>query len=97
MALILGRAVSGESALVTAQRLLFKFSNLKTVAAASLEELSKIRGIGLAKAAQIKAASELAKRIENNMDALQKPVIKTLENVVELVKSGLRDQKEHSL
>ena len=98
LALILGRGISGESVMVTAQRLLSKFGNLKTVAAASLEELSQIRGIGLAKAAQIKAASELARRIESNMDASQKPVIKTPENVVELVKSGLRGhKKEHFL
>lgn len=98
LAMILGRGISGESVMVTAQRLLSKFGNLKTVATASLEELSQIRGIGLAKAAQIKAASELARRIESNMDASQKPVIKTPENVVELVKSNLKGhKKEHFL
>ncbi len=98
LALIMGRGISGESVMVTAQRLLSKFGNLKAVANASLEELSQIRGIGLAKAAQIKAAFELAKRVESSMEASQKPVIKTPEDVVELVRSSLKDRKkEHFL
>jgi len=62
--LILGRGISGESVMVTAQRLLSKFGSLKTLATASLEELSEVRGIGLAKASQIKAAFELTGRLE---------------------------------
>ena len=57
-----------------------------------------MRGIGLAKAAQIKAACELAKRIDGRLEAAQKPVIKTPENVVELVKGDLKGhKKEHFL
>jgi DNA repair protein RadC len=66
IALILGRGIAGESVMVTAQRLLGKFGNLKGVAGASLEELSQVRGIGLAKAAQLKAAFELASRMEGS-------------------------------
>ena len=64
LALILGRGIAGESVMVTAQRLLSRFGSLKGVAGASLEELSQVRGIGLAKGAQIKAAVELASRLE---------------------------------
>jgi len=98
LALILGRGISGESVMVTAQRLLERFGNLRKITEASLEEMSQVRGIGLAKAAQIKAACELAKRIDSHMEASQKPVIKTPENVVELVKGDLKGQKkEHFL
>ena len=64
LALILGRGVSGESVMVTAQRLLSQFGNLKGIAGASVEELSQVKGIGVAKASQIKAAFELANRLE---------------------------------
>ena len=65
LALILGRGVKGESVMVTAQRLLSRFGNLKGVANASIEELTEIREIDPAKAAQIKATVELSKRLES--------------------------------
>ena len=98
LALILGRGIAGESVMVTAQRLLSRFGNLKAIAAASLEELSQVRGIGIAKASQIKAASELANRLEGHSEASPKPVLKMPENVVDLVKGSLKGKKrEHFL
>jgi len=82
--------------MVTAQRLLSKFGSLKTLAAASLEELSQIKGIGLAKASQIKAAFELAGRLERYAEDSKKPLLKTPENVAELLRGGLKGKKrEH--
>jgi len=98
LALILGRGVKGESVMVTAQRLLSRFGNLKGVANASIEELTEIRGIGPAKAAQIKAAFELSKRLEAPVDEREKPVVKSPEDVVSIVKSQLKGKKkEHFL
>ncbi len=98
LALILGRGIKDESVMVTAQRLLSEFGNLKGVANASIEELSKIRGIGVAKATQLKAAFELSKRLEAYPDSGKKAVIKTPEDVVEQVKSRLKGKKkEHFL
>ena len=92
--MILGRGVSGESVMVTAQRLLSKFNSLKGLAQASVEELSQVRGIGLAKAAQLKAAFELANRLEGYTGAEDKPVVKTPEDVVNLVGSRLKGKKK---
>ena len=98
LALILGRGIRGESVMVTAQRLLSKFGNLKGVANASVEELSEIRGIGLAKAAQIKAAVELSKRLESPVAESRKPAIKSPEDVATIVRSQLKGKKkEHFL
>jgi len=94
LALIIGRGISGESVMVTAQRLLGRFGNLKGLAAASLEELSGVRGIGLAKAAQLKAAFELASRVESYADKAVKPVIKTPDDVAEVVRSKLKGKKK---
>ncbi len=98
LALILGRGIAGESVMVTTQRLLSKFGSLKTLADASLEELSQVRGIGLAKASQIKAAFELAARLERYAEDEKRPILKTPEDVVEFIKSSLKGKKkEHFL
>jgi len=98
LAVILGRGIAGESVMVTAQRLLSHFGNLKGLASASVEELSQVRGIGLAKAAQIKAAFELANRVEGYTEAEDKPIVKTPEDVASLVRGRLKGKKkEHFL
>jgi DNA repair protein RadC len=53
-----------------------------------------VRGIGLAKAAQLKAAFELASRVEGYAEAGDKPVVKTPEDVVSLVGGRLKDKKK---
>jgi len=98
LALILGRGIAGESVMVTAQRLLSQFGSLKGIAGASVEELSQVKGIGLAKASQIKAASELANRLEGYSEASEKPLLKTPEDVANLVRRRLKGKKkEHFL
>lgn len=98
LALILGRGVAGESVMVTVQRLLSQFGNLKGIAEASVEELSQVKGIGLAKSAQIKAAFELANRLAGYPETDEKPVVKTPDEVVGLVRSKLKGKKkEHFL
>lgn len=98
LALILGRGVKGESVMVTSQKLLSKFGNLKGIANASVEELMQISGIGPAKAAQIKAALELSKRLEADAGEGPKPVLKSPEDVAVLARSQLKGKKkEHFL
>ena len=94
LALILGRGIAGESVMVTAQRLLSKFNGLKGITGASLEELAAVRGIGIAKAAQIKAAVELASRVEGYIDYGEKLAIKAPDDVAGLVSGRLRDKKK---
>ena len=98
LALIMGRGIAGESVMVTAQRLLSHFGSLKGIADASLEELSQVRGIGVAKAAQFKAAFELANRAEVYSETSKKPVIKSPKDVFGLVSQRLKAEKrEHFL
>ena len=94
LAVILGWGISGESVMVTAQRLLSQFGSLKGIAGASIEELAGVRGIGLAKAAQIRAVFELVSRLEEYHDGEKKEVVKTPEDVVAQVRSRLKSKKK---
>lgn len=95
LALILGRGIAGESVMVTAQRLLTTFGNIKAIAGASLEQLIQVRGIGSAKAAQIKACFELGEREELDVE-LKDFDIKSPEAVVKAIWASVKDKaKEH--
>jgi len=94
LALILGRGIKGESVIVTAQKLLTKFGNLKNLAAASVEELTQIKGIGPAKATQIKATFELVKRLENAPTEVTRLTIKSPEDVIKTARALLKGKKK---
>ncbi|MCJ7484407.1 MAG: DNA repair protein RadC [Thermodesulfovibrionales bacterium] len=94
--LILGRGIAGESVVVTAQKLLSQFGSLQRLAEASIEELSLIKGIGLAKAAQIKAAFEIGRRLSTQAMPYKSKELTDPEKVYRLIKSKLKDyHKEH--
>jgi len=98
LALILGRGIKGESVMVTSQNLLSRFGSLKDIANASIEELTQTRGIGVAKAAQIKAALELSRRLEADDGETLKRVLKSPRDVVAVARGELKGKKkEHFL
>ena len=63
LAIILRTGVGGENVLNLATRLLARFGGLMGLARASVSELCGEKGIGVAKAAQLKAAMELGRRL----------------------------------
>ena len=65
LAIILGMGTKDMTALQLADTLLVKYNNLRNIKEASIDELIKQKGIGLAKAVQIKAAFELGKKSGN--------------------------------
>lgn len=65
VALLLRTGTSQESVLQLSNRLLTHFEGLRLLKAATLEEMTEIKGIGLAKAIQVLAAVELGRRIAN--------------------------------
>ncbi|MGI6673360.1 MAG: RadC family protein [Limnochordia bacterium] len=69
LAILLRTGNQRESALTLAEKLLARFGSLANIASASFEELVAVNGIGPAKAADILAAFELAKRLaESRME-----------------------------
>ena len=93
---ILGRGVAGESVAVMAQKLLTQFGSLQKIAEASIEELSSIKGIGLAKATQLKAVFEIGRRLSTQTPAYKSKELNDPKKVYRLIKSKLKDyHKEH--
>ena len=96
LALIIGRGIPKKSVMMIAQELILRFGNVKAIGQATLEELSQIKGIGIAKAAQIKACFELGKREDLDPEDLVPFDIKNPEAVVKAIRTSVKDKaKEH--
>jgi DNA repair protein RadC len=95
LALVIGRGIPRKSVMSIAQELLVRFGNVRAISHATIEELSQIKGIGLAKAAQLKACFELGKREELEPE-LKNFDIKDPESVVKAIRASIKDKaKEH--
>jgi DNA repair protein RadC len=64
------------------------------MADASIEELTQIKGIGPAKATQLKAAFELGKRVEGYAEVEKRGAIKNPEDAVKQLKIRLKGKKK---
>ncbi|MBP6016862.1 MAG: DNA repair protein RadC [Candidatus Promineofilum sp.] len=63
LAIVLRSGTTGENVLRMAERLLIQFDNLPGLSRATIIELTHARGVGEAKAAEIKAALEIGRRL----------------------------------
>jgi len=94
--LILGRGIAGESVMVTSQKLLSQFGSLQKLTEASIGELSSVKGIGPAKAAQIKAVFEIGRRISTQTPSYKSKELTNPEKVFKFMRSKIKDySKEH--
>lgn len=64
LAILLRTGIRGENAVDVARRLITECGSLESMAAMSVAELARQRGVGTVKATQIKAALELARRLQ---------------------------------
>ncbi len=88
-----GDSADGVSAEELAKKLLNRFGSFKALDTASIPELFSIRGIGMAKAVQIKAALEIGKRFLRE-ETEQKRRIRTAEDVFKFYAPYLKNLKE---
>jgi DNA repair protein RadC len=97
LALIIGRGVSKRSVMTIAQELYAKFRSVRAISEATIEELSEIKGIGAAKAIQLKASFELAKRQELEAEkGFEGMDVKNPQSVVKVIRASIKDmKKEH--
>jgi DNA repair protein RadC len=86
LSLIFGRGVKGESVINISQKLISAFGSLGQLSEASIEELKKIKGLGLAKACQLKACFEISRRLENKENLNKNKVINSPKDIFSLLK-----------
>ena len=95
LAILLRTGTKEESAISLAHRILVQEQGLRYLADSNVEQLSSINGIGKAKAAQIKAAIELGKRLAAFEPGADKP-LKCPQDVAGLLMEEMRYlKKEH--
>ena len=93
LAIILRVGTQEYSAIGMAEHLLSRFDGLKGIASAGVEDLSEIKGLGTAKAAQIKAMVELGKRLAASTGH-SRPTIRSAQDAAEILMPELRDQPQ---
>jgi DNA repair protein RadC len=98
LAIILTTGSRDKSAIELSRELLIHFSSLKEIEDASVAEFLNIKGIGIAKISQIKAALELGRRLfhSGKDTSIQKPVFKNSREVYEYFRPkfyGLKKEK----
>ncbi|MEM7175950.1 MAG: DNA repair protein RadC [Chlamydiota bacterium] len=93
LAICLGSGRRGLSALALAEELIASFGGLCRLMEATIEELTAVKGIGKAKAAQLKAVFALAKRRGKRAGAA-KYLIRNPDDAHTLVRSYFCEQKK---
>lgn len=95
IAIILRTGSTEQTVIAMADQLLAFFKDLRGLAKASCAEIANIKGIGQAKAIQLKAAFELGRRVLASNPA-QAPIIKKPDDVFDLMKASFQDlDREH--
>jgi DNA repair protein radc len=95
LAILLRTGTRNESAINLAARILRECGGLRQLVDMSIAELTNIRGVGPAKAVQLRAGIELGRRLARRA-ASDRPVIRKPEDAAKLVMEDLRSElKEH--
>ncbi len=89
MSLIFGRGIKGESVVSISQKLISIFGSLDQLSEASIEELKKIKGLGLAKACQLKACFEISRRLENEKNLNKNKIVNSPKDIFSLLKEKI--------
>src|ERR1017187_9932794 len=89
IAILLRTGMKGTSVVQLAQEILVKFRTLPELAAAPVEEIAKVKGVGETKAIQLKAAFELARRLSESSRGKQR-IVSSPEDAAAEVREDMR-------
>lgn len=96
LAILLRTGTREMTAVQLAQHLITSLGSLRAIASAKPVELAQVKGIGIAKAAQLLAAVELGRRIALEQMGEQ-PAITRPDDVYALLHAQLRDEKQEQV
>src|SRR3984893_6346155 len=95
IAILLRTGVAGSNVIEVSRNLLKRYGSLGELSRCSVDELSKIRGVGFAKAVQLVAAFGLGQRLAR--ETLSKQKLDSPEVIHELVGAEMRRLRKESL
>lgn len=95
LAILFRTGSASEDVIAMADRIIHSFGNLRALARASLEELQQVKGIGPAKAIEIRAALELGRRLARFNDTGRRRVTGAQDVVDELMIDFKEYEVEH--
>jgi DNA repair protein RadC len=96
LAILLRVGKQGVNAVQIGQRMLFQFGGLSGLHRASFAELCQVEGVGPAKAAQIKAAIELGRRL-STLTPEERPTIASPEDAADRVQYAMMALEQEEL
>lgn len=94
LALLVRTGRRGESALALARKIIVHFTTFRKMSEASVEEWLQIKGVGVAKVAQIKASFEIGKRFRKNYVEKTRIKITSAKCIVDILMPGMRDKRK---
>ncbi|MCM8772526.1 MAG: DNA repair protein RadC [Candidatus Omnitrophica bacterium] len=94
LAILIRSGIKGQTALDLARKLLDKFGSFRNMSHTSLKNFKEIKGLGIAKICQIKAAIEIGRRMVEQEIKDKKIQIKNPFEVVKFIMPRMRDLKK---
>ena len=94
LAIILKTGTKNFSVKILANNILKQIDNINDLKNINLEKLTKIKGIGKAKACEILASIELGKRINNKIDNINQIKVLSSSSIYDYYKEKLIDKKQ---
>ncbi|GAB4218627.1 MAG: DNA repair protein RadC [Candidatus Microgenomates bacterium] len=101
LAIIFGRGVKGESVLDISYKLVGYFKSLSDLSEASVKELKRFKGLGMAKICQLKACFEIGRRVNFSFKSKRRKIKRSFvspQDIFEQVREKITNyHKEHFL
>lgn len=93
LAILLRTGVKGTSAIDLARMILDKFGTYRNMSHTDIRDWKQIKGLGLAKIAQIKAALEIGRRFREDEASKAREKISSADDVMKIIMPQMRDLK----